>query len=163
MDGINCVAPICAYEGWWQKTSLFEVANGPSLYFDLDSVIVGGLDYLVPYTNYKISAPANWAESGHGGIQSSVMAWNGEWKEPYRKLNYEEAKNRLWGDQEWLTELVGKDFKRIPHVYSYKYHCKPSCSFPVDASVITFHGKPDYHEVGQKWVKDYMSTYTSIL
>ncbi len=76
LPGITTIAPPVPYHGWWQKIGLFapQLASGPSLYFDLDVVITGNLDYLVEFTKHKLAAPANWANSGHGGIQSSVLA-----------------------------------------------------------------------------------------
>ncbi len=81
LPGIVTVKPYGPYHGWWSKLNLFAPhrATGPSLYFDLDVVIVGSLDYLIPYTETKntVAAPANWAQSGYEGIQSSVIAWAG--------------------------------------------------------------------------------------
>ncbi|MBT8123909.1 MAG: hypothetical protein KJO81_03680 [Gammaproteobacteria bacterium] len=158
-SGIDCVSPIVNWESWWQKTSLFKLATGPSLYFDLDTVIVGSLDYLVKYSQHDFAAPANWAASGHGGVQSSVMAWNGEWTEPYDKLLkcYPEASKRLWGDQEWLTEILGKDFIQIPHIGSYKYHCRMGL-LPKEFRVICFHGKPKQTEANDEWILKSTST-----
>lgn len=159
------VDPPVPYHGWWQKIGLFApaIATGPSLYFDLDVVITGNLDYLEPYTKYDISAPANWAQSGHGGIQSSVMAWRGNYNDPYRLLkdNHQEVIERLWGDQEWLTEIRGDDFEKLPGVYSYKYHIRGHCKMPGNASVIVFHGKPDPHEVRDHCILPYTSTLRS--
>lgn len=150
--------PIVEWHGWWQKLSLFQIAEGPSLYFDLDSVIVGNLDYLVEYTKHPIAAPANWGQSGHGGIQSSVMAWSGEYKTPFTAFNYEKDHKRLWGDQEFLTEITGNSFVPLPGIFSYKYHCRGQ-GIPAQASVITFHGKPDYHECNESWILQYMQTF----
>lgn len=161
LEGIHCIKPICDYQGWWQKLSLFEIADGPSLYFDLDTVITGNIDYLAEYANHVLAAPANWGQSGHGGIQSSVLAWNGTLKEPYRVFDYEKDSKRLWGDQEFLTELYGDRYTKLPHVYSYKYHCRGS--LPKDARVVCFHGKPDYPEVNDGWVKECAYTRTRML
>jgi hypothetical protein len=152
LEGIHCIQPICGYQGWWQKLSLFEIADGPSLYFDLDTVITGNIDYLAEYTDNVLAAPANWGQSGHGGIQSSVMAWNGTLKEPYRVFDYEKDHKRLWGDQEFLTELYGDKFTKLPGIGSYKYHCRQG--LPDWCKVVTFHGKPDYPEVGDTWVRE---------
>lgn len=153
LPDIDTVRPIQPWAGWWQKLCLFELAEGPSLYFDLDVVITGSLDYLEPYTQHALAAPANWAQSGHGGIQSSVMAWNGTLKEPYQKFNYPIDSKRLWGDQEFLTELYGDRYEKVPRVYSYKYHCRDR--LPDDASVVVFHGKPDYPECFESWIKQH--------
>jgi len=99
LPSIDRVRPPVRWDSWWPKLSLFFLADGPSLYFDLDVLITGSLDYLVPYTKHKFSAPANWAASGHGGVQSSVMAWDGTWREPFLNFNYAVDSKRLHGDQ----------------------------------------------------------------
>lgn len=161
-SGINCIEPKVLYNGWWNKMQLFQLATGRSLFFDLDVVITGSLDYLVPYTRCKLAAPMNWAQSGHGGIQSSVMAWSGELQGIYdwfeKDANVYQA--RLWGDQEFLTEYLDDDeWTRIPYVGSYKYHCRQG--LPLDLRVIVFHGKPDPHEVKDEWILPFTSTLNS--
>lgn len=151
IDGVKCIKPLVHWHGWWQKLSLFGVADGPSLYFDLDTVITGNIDFLVPYTENVLSAPANWGQSGHGGIQSSVLAWNGTLKEPFLRFNYDIDSPRLWGDQEYLSELYKDQFTPIEGVGSYKYHCRGG--LPDWCKVVCFHGKPDYPEVHDSWVK----------
>ncbi|TNE75546.1 MAG: hypothetical protein EP334_10030 [Gammaproteobacteria bacterium] len=153
LEGVHCVAPIVPWHGWWQKLSLFEIAHGPSLYFDLDTVIVGNIDYLARQSGHVLAAPANWGQSGHGGIQSSVLAWNGTLKEPFRKFNYEQDSKRLWGDQEYLSELYGDNFHKLEGVVSYKYHCRGG--LPAHARVVCFHGRPDYPEVNEPWVREF--------
>lgn len=162
LPGIQTRNPPVPYRGWWQKIGLFYpgVATGPSLYFDLDVVISGNLDYLADYTD-TFSAPSNWAKSGHGGIQSSVMAWPGKWHLPYEKFNYAVDSERLWGDQEYLWELLGDKWQPIPHVGSYKYHCR--ANIPDWIRVICYHGKPDPHEVNDAWVLPYTSTLRSLI
>lgn len=159
LDGIVTINPFVPYSGWWQKIGLFAptIAMGPSLYFDLDIVITGNIDYLVEFTKYKIAAPANWARSGHGGLQSSVMAWRGNWHLPYRMFDYQKDSKRFYGDQEFLWDLMGDDWVRIPHIGSYKYHCVDG--LPDDLKIIVFHGKPDPHEVNDKWLSPYILTH----
>jgi hypothetical protein len=161
LEGIQTRNPPVPYSGWWQKMGLFApgVATGKSLYFDLDVVITGNLDYLVEYTS-QFSAPANWAQSGHGGIQSSVMAWPGGWYYPYEqfKPNAKANMERLWGDQEYLWELLEDDWEKIPNIGSYKYHVRPNQKVPDWMSVCVFHGLPDPHEVKDKCMSPFIST-----
>lgn len=160
-DGIETRNPPVSYSGWWQKIGLFgrQVATGPSLYFDLDVVIVGNIDYLADYTKERFAAPANWAQSGHGGIQSSVMAWQGNWHLPVERFNYSHDSERFYGDQEYLWDLLGDQWAKIPGICSYKYHCRNG--MPADKSVIVFHGKPDPHEVADEWILPFTVTLRS--
>jgi len=161
IEGIETLTPVVQYHGWWQKIGLFapEIATGPSLYLDLDIIIVGNIDYLVDYIDSGFAAPANWAQSGYGGIQSSVMAWRGSWHEPFKRFNYTKDSKRLWGDQEFLWEMLGDDWTRIPHVGSYKYHCRKK--IPGDLKIIVFHGEPKPHEVEDSWILPYTSMLRS--
>ena len=163
LPGIQTKLPFVPYHGWWQKIGLFApfITSGPSLYFDLDVVITGNIDYLAEYTDSQLAAPSNWARSGHGGLQSSVMAWKGNWTEPYERFKpqWPEVAERLWGDQEFLWEMLGDDWTRIPHVGSYKYHCREG--IPDDLKVIVFHGKPDPHEVTDPCILQYTQTLRS--
>lgn len=156
LEGIQTITPPVPYQEWWSKFGLFYpgVSTGPSLYFDLDTVIVGNIDYLVEYTKHKFAAPENWAQSGHKGIQSTVMAWSGSWNEPYERVKeqWPEVRSRLWGDQEFLTEMLGDDWVKMEGIRSYKYHCQNA--LPKEARVVAFHGKPDYPEVDNEWIRE---------
>lgn len=143
------------YYGWWAKLEMVSKAVGPSIYFDLDVVITGNIDYLVEYTSHKIAAPENWGQSGYGGIQSSVMCWNGELQEVDKIFDYESDSNRLHGDQCFLTELYGDVYTKISGVCSYKYHARQS--LPKGAKIVCFHGKPDYWEVNHDWIDQALS------
>lgn len=159
LPGIHTVLPYVPYSGWWQKIGLFapHIAAGPSIYLDLDVVLTGHIDYLAGYTD-TFSAPANWAASGYDGIQSSVMCWPGSWHEPYEKFKpqWPEISDRLWGDQEFLWEMLGDDWQKIPGVGSYKYHCQQK--IPDWMKVVVFHGKPDPHEVTDTWILPFTAT-----
>ena len=160
LPGIQTRLPPVPYQGWWSKIGLFypKVVAGPSLYFDLDIIITGNIDYLADYTKYQLAAPANWAQSGHGGIQSSVMAWNGNWHDPFTKLDWPAARDKYWGDQEWLWDLLGDNWVKIPNVGSYKYHVRPTGTIPDWMRVCVFHGKPDPHEVSDQCLLPFTST-----
>jgi len=109
-----------------------------------------------------LSMPANWAQSGHGGCQSSVMSWGRKydfWKSfcvdriDVPKNGNCGAYEGLWGDQEFITREVGppgKHIKPMAGVYSYKYHCRNG--LPRDSRVVCFHGTPKPSEVSDSWV-----------
>lgn len=162
IQGVDCLIPDEQWPGWWSKLLLFRYSEGQNLYFDLDVVITGPLDGLV---SKVLSMPANWAQSGHGGCQSSVMSW-GSWYgyipdafDPDQLCEPENGNcgaygpTKLWGDQEYLTAMLGEPGDMVlpmDHIYSYKYHCRRS--LPADASVVCFHGVPKPSQVNDSWV-----------
>ena len=168
IPGVFCVPPKLDHKSWWAKFSLFPTVNSPSIYLDLDVVITGNIDYLADYTG-TFSAAANWAQSGYGGIQSSVMAWPGNWSFPYDELmkvwpgettsdGYTILNGqKFWGDQEFLWELLGDKWQAIPHVGSYKYHVRPTKKIPDWMKICVFHGRPDPHEVQDKCILPFIN------
>ena len=170
-DGLDMdiITNMNIFPGWWNKLMNFTLI-GECLWLDLDAVIVGPLDGLCE-TEAQLRIGKNWAQSGHGGCQSTVMYWReGLYRTitvPFSKA-YRENPDRypwppknvpqsLWGDQEYLTELrdsglLEVDYYSERELCSYKYHCRDG--LPEGVSVIAFHGKPDPHEVSDKWVKD---------
>jgi len=163
---INCLIPEENWPGWWSKLLLFRYAGGQVLYLDLDVVVTGDL---TPLLSERLSMPSNWAQSGHGGCQSSVMSWNShtenvghiadlfdidQVRKPSNGNCGAYGDKSLWGDQEFVTEVMGEPGDYIAamnHVYSYKYHC--TRSVPEDCSVVCFHGDPKPAQVHHAWVR----------
>ena len=163
----HTIKPINDLPGWWGKTNLFNLRNSHprNLWLDLDVTITKDIDDLVkPLNGSQLRIAKNWAKSGHGGCQSSVMYWEGASAEIIsNEFDHADAHwppiNKpgiLWGDQEWITEL--RDAGRLnveyfkPHqVVSYKYHCRNG--LPKDSLIQVFHGKPDPGECNEDWIK----------
>jgi len=166
IDGIDCLIPEEKWPGWWAKLGLFRYSTGKTLYLDLDCVVTGELGGLL---SEKLSMAANWANSGHGGCQSSVMAWDGDYS--WLADAFDPAKlhppingncgaygdQHLWGDQEFITDLLGNPgtgmIVPMKGVYSYKYHCREQGKPPTDSRVVCFHGEPKPSQVSESWVK----------
>ena len=161
---------ICITEGdlpgWWNKVRLFDGrARERNLWLDLDVVLTGSIDGLVTPLDTGIRIAKNWAQSGFGGCQSSVMYWEGD---NGRIINDEfdpaiahwppiSQPGILWGDQEWITQL--RDEKRLEVEYfnpvdviSYKYHVRGT-GLPPHAKVVVFHGKPKPSQVNESWIR----------
>lgn len=159
VHGVECLAPLVDWPGWWQKVGLFapDYVNGaPGLYLDLDCVIVGELrEWSKQYTAPGMFAmPRNWARSGHGGWQSSVMAWGagGLPRRVFDEFDYQRHSLEHYGDQEWITHLMGADgIAQMSGVCSYKYHCV-GVGVPRGARVVAFHGQPKQRDVADSWV-----------
>ena len=158
IEGVETVPQVSNKQGWWQKIDLLSF-TGPSLYFDLDTVITDNLDVFAG-TDKTIRTLKNWASSGHGGCQSSIMYWEDArvvfdsfdpsvmtWP-PVNKPGLP------WGDQGVLTQM--RDDRKLDVDYfdpryglSYKYSCRNG--LPDDCRAVIFHGKPDPHEVNEPW------------
>jgi hypothetical protein len=165
IEGVTCIPPINDLPGWWGKTNLFsfDVCAEHNLFLDLDVVITGSLDSMVKkYMDTCLAMPLNWAQSGHGGCQSSVMMWTKNYNvkqihdlfDPgiaYWPPRNDEGK--LWGDQEWITQL--RDTRKIQSVpidegiKSYKYHCRQH--LPEGTNIVVFHGDPKPSTVRESW------------
>jgi hypothetical protein len=160
IPGVTCVPPPVDWPGWWGKLSIPGMGSDRNIWLDLDVVITGSLDFLLPYTEGPLATPWNWAQSGHGGCQSSVMAWGG-------KIDVAERFNPDWahwppvnargvffGDQEFITYLRDNRLLEVvqipePYIKSYKYHCRNG--LPDDCRVVVFHGEPKPENVRESW------------
>jgi len=181
IPGVYSVLSKHDWPGWWSKLELFEIATeGQHLYFDLDVVITGNIDELV---SKKLSMPKNWAQSGHGGCQSSVMAWGDDYSVLSDAFQPELLSDpsggnygwygdlRLWGDQEFISYFLGApgDGLDITNIdddepryivrvvemkHIYSYKYHSRQSLPHDARVVCFHGLPKPSDVNDQWVKD---------
>jgi hypothetical protein len=174
IDGIHNVQPINDLPGWWGKTNLFSgsVSHSRNLWLDLDVTITRNIDRLVePITSgAALRAIRNWAVSGHNGVQSSVMYWEGikpriisdrfdhadaVWP-PQNNAFWDNGQVK-WGDQEWITHLrdtgqLEVEYFDPAHVVSYKYHCQNG--LPIGSKVQVFHGKPDPCDCSEAWIKE---------
>lgn len=164
IPGVDCFIPDEQWPGWWSKILLFRYATtGRNLYIDLDCVVTGDL---LPLFSDTFSAPKNWGQSGHDGVQSSVMAWSGDWSfiadafdpsllrdDPHHPFG-RYGDTDYWGDQGFLTGLLGNPgagkIEPMQNVVSYRYHC--AAGLPADARIVCFHGKPKPAEVNEAWV-----------
>jgi hypothetical protein len=170
--GVDTLDPLCDFPGWWQKVGLFSPAMpvGTNLYLDLDVSVIDEIDSLANWCLERldqdpevICCPANWAQSGHGGCQSSFLMWRTTdrispiWSnfDPNQAIwPPENGPGQLWGDQEWLTLARDQNLVRVEHtppqwIVSYKYHCKTG--IPHSARVIVFHGQPKPHDLVDLW------------
>lgn len=142
--------------GWWNKLYLFKKDLFPEgdriVYFDLDTVIVGGLDHIVNYDGDFAILRDFYRPLG---LQSSVMAWKAnhcsEWWDEYERLGYPEI---VGGDQSFIEGCV-EDPDLWQELFpgnfvSYKVHAKNK--IPDNSKVIVFHGNPRPHEVLDGWV-----------
>jgi hypothetical protein len=112
-------------KGWWAKVQLFNPAyfeRGRVLYLDLDVLLVGALDDVIDYPAAFALAPHAGTFEGKDGLavvkrfNSSVMVWDVAWPlEVFTRWTPAVAE-RLWGDQDWIGELL-PDAHAMPAVW----------------------------------------------
>lgn len=157
------------WPGWWSKIELFRpgVIENPTLYLDLDTVIVGSLEAMREVPAGFAMLRSFWDENMVG---SGVM-WFGD-KVPtgvYNKFSrqadayiqhYELNKNGPYvGDQAFIWDTMGRQVEQINDYFdgivSYKMHCKKF--LPKEAKLVCFHGTPRPTEVDTPWMREHWS------
>jgi hypothetical protein len=131
-----------AFAGWWSKIELFRECTGPTLYLDIDTVVIDKL----PPIGEQFTMLADVYRKGDFG--SGVMSWQAApthiyknfLKNPYVAMaKYRTRQN--WGDQAFIRDQLTAPPQTFGAEYrSYKAHCRPQV--PAGTRVVYFHGKP---------------------
>lgn len=157
-DGIEKRPLSGGLNGWWNKIYLFKEGLFPVgdriIYFDLDTVIVGGLDDLLRYRgSFAILRDVYRPQ----GLQSSVMAWESG-KVPDIFATWCDLGRPILegGDQIWIEKYLAQQADIFQELYpgqfrSYKQEC--SYDIPRGTRVVFFHGHPRPHECGDGWIE----------
>jgi len=151
-------------EGWWQKVWLFYPGlfedGDRVLYFDLDVVITGDLDYLAhQWAPEPLIMIYNFGPNrGHCAHNSSVMLWsaNDERLNPIFTQyanDSDKIMNALHGDQCWIWRVLRDNVANWPRdlIDSYKYDCRGKKQNPL-SRVVVFHGDPKPDQCREPWV-----------
>lgn len=168
-------------KAWWYKMQLFNTQHhaGTLLYFDLDTVITGNLDW-VQSLNTRYFWTINdfrylW-KPGFQGINSSMMWWDTRnyshvWNE-FVSHNLQALTRKYHGDQDYLTAALDRRYlKFFDHasVQSWRWqaldggmnfakrrHNLPNTGTIIDpaTSVLVFHGSPKPHEIQDPAIKN---------
>lgn len=108
-------------EGYWAKLQLFkkDLFKGPTLYFDLDTIICNNIDTLV-LNLLNQDDFVMWNDPDYNISSSAIMYWNGDYSYIYEEYlknkNYFESEfsngnpQRLIGDQAVISTLVNHKF-----------------------------------------------------
>jgi len=171
-------------KSWWYKIQLFDHRQhtGPLLYFDLDTVIVGNIDWI-----WQLPMDRFWAvkdfkylfQPNRFTINSSVMWFEPQrWSHVFHEFDPSDIvqKRAPWhGDQDYIQEKIPQgqvgyfDNQRVRSWrwelldggYDFKTRRNkiPGSGTVIDdaVSVLVFHGKPKPHEITdpnvlQHWV-----------
>ena len=148
-----------AWEGWWSKMELFRPGLFPEgrlvLYFDLDTLLIGPLDFLAGYRG-EFGVIRGFY---HPVRQSGVMAWRpGEisgrmWEE--WTADPEKHMSTYRGDGRWLDghlprEGVDQLLDLFPgRIVSYKVDAREGP--PDGARVVCGHGRPRFSSPHAGW------------
>ena len=84
LEGIKTVKLISGYQGWWNKMQMFNTdfrLGNRVVYLDLDTLIVGNIDWLLEYDGMFMGIEDLGATNKHqkflkGVMQSAVMSWD---------------------------------------------------------------------------------------
>ena len=160
LGGIECRKPRSGNRGWWIKLHLFSAFKGPTVYLDLDTMILNDVTDIFTYPHVF---------TGLTGLKtkrfaSGFMAWNGDFSyldhDIDRKIaeRYEETAFS-WGDQGFISEHLKIKPDLTTDLFpgrfvSYKWNIRRQGFVPKGASIVCFSGKPRPHEVNwslPKW------------
>jgi hypothetical protein len=160
--------------GWWYKMQLFNPEHhaGPLLYFDLDTVIVGNIDWIwqLPTTYFWAIQDFKYLwRPNHTGINSSVMWWN---TQHYQRLWDTFAQQDLGtitrkypGDQDYISAVISENQRRFfdtNRVQSWRWQCldggydfrkrchrAPGTGTQItdSTSIMVFHGNPKPEQI----------------
>lgn len=156
---VNCdsVRMTTHWPSWWSKLELFYHFTGPTLYLDLDNIVVDQVKSLFRET-YGLTMVQDFYKPT--GLNSSVMAWCGDFShisdtfaahaDSYMK-SYRRTHDGRIGDQAFIEDHTPADRFEDGAVVSYKKHC-PHGVLPTGARVVQFHGKPKYTDVNHGWI-----------
>lgn len=163
--GIEAIPLREGWPGWWSKLSLFRpgLLTGPTLYLDLDSLVVGPLAPLVR------EAPGLTMVADFGRpemMNSSAMAWCGDMSALWRAFRrdpegiaaaYDARRGPGIGDQGFIDDTARDMGQQIDtfdprHVVSFKVHARAAA--PDGARVLSFHGAPKCDDPAAGWAHE---------
>lgn len=160
--GVQAVALPETWQGWWSKICLFHPdagLTGMTLYFDLDTLIVGSLDRIAAHPHGFTMAHEYYRPQR---FCSTAMAWTGDHSEIWRRMKakperpmreYRNRADRRIGDQAFIEDVQADRGVRIEafrdlfgerSIASFKVHARDR--IPADTAAVAFHGKPKMHE-----------------
>ena len=161
-------------KAWWYKMQMFDKCNfqGRLLYFDLDIVIVGNIDWIVQLSTDRFYAIRDFKHLWRGqwdGINSSIMYWDvPQFSKMYKAFTQHDLQTVMQqypGDQDFISKHVDKaklrylDENRIKSFrwqvndggldFATKRVNRPNagCVLPPNTSILIFHGNPKPHDV----------------
>lgn len=161
--GVQVLPLRYGWPGWFSKLEAFApgVTDGPTLYLDLDSLVVGDL---TPFESY--TGPFAMLSDFYrpGSAESGVMAWTPGpateriWEafltDPWKNVH------RYRRDGRFIAEHSHPDRLQwlFRGIYSLKVHCRKDP--PSDAVLVCAHGRPRFDEPASGWAHEAWSLLT---
>jgi len=150
------------WPGWWSKLELFKNITGPTLYLDLDTLVLRTLEPIKKLKHdfmmidLRTSTQMGIGQSGVMWITKNIPKIYDKFKQDPEKYikEYSEFKGAMHiGDQAFIFDTIGvvpKITQALPgFIRSYKLNCLDG---PMNSAIVCFHGEPRLHEVNG-WAK----------
>jgi hypothetical protein len=167
---------------WWYKMQMFNPAHhqGQLLYFDLDTVIVDNIDWIVDLSPFYFWTIRDFRVLWKADVQnmnSSVMYWDTtKWSHVWSNFEKNGASKIIsryqhGGDQEYLTTVIApekRQFMDPDRIVSWRWtaldggmnftnrtYNRPGRGtiLAPNNSVLVFHGDPKPHETSDNLIK----------
>lgn len=160
VDGVETISFRHEHKGWWSKINLFEpgLFTGPTLYMDLDCLVVGDLGGLFSDGPFYMCQDFLRADAHN----SSVMSWSCDMAHIYdafrtdpqkhiHRFDRERPRGRI-GDQGFIEEAA-HHIEVFPPGMVVSYRREAQDGPPAGCSVVAFHGKPKQMHAAN-WARD---------
>lgn len=183
IPGVKTKRLFPGYHGWWNKLQLFHAGwgfNERVVYFDLDTVIVNNIDWLLEYNGTFMGIEDLGCINAHqphlkNVLQTGVMSWNYSMNHKIWDafIKNPQSTLRFRGDGEflqWLIPPYARDLLQSLYpdrLKSYKYQVYDE-GVTDELSVVCFHGRPSIVQAmteivhtprasyePRSWIKDY--------
>ncbi len=173
-SGVERIPLATNWPGWWSKLEMFAVPReGVTLYFDLDTVVVGSLDAIAAYPHRFTMAHEFYRPHL---FCSTAMAWSGDWStiavqfaddpNEWRRLYDDVLPNTSGriGDQAWIEDCLYdpgqpvdtfRDLFGERSIASWKVHVRDGGGLDGSEAVVAFHGSEKPHRLQHiEWIRD---------
>jgi hypothetical protein len=140
------------WRGWWSKLELFEQLTGPTLYFDLDTVIVGSLDEIASYP-HRFTMLSDFVRANTWA--SGVMAWSGDWSRLASGFSESQISRyqrmKRFGDGGWIQDHLFESPELFQNLFAGQIVSrKAPRRGNTNERVVCFHGLPRPRDVEWK-------------
>ena len=142
-------------EGWYAKLYLFrEFTEGRVIFFDLDTIILGNIDFLTRFKGDFAILRDFYRKKGYG---SGVMAWKGGFGHHITNDYIAEGKPLIEGGDQIYIEQKVKGAKKFQDMYPGKivsYKADAHAGMPKGSAICCFHGFPKPDDFSYGWVAE---------